>query len=213
MGDHSVRYLGIVNSRRAIYVLFRLRNLLVRTLEFSVESAGKLCIPRLSPINTSISSPNAPSLQQSRLPRLYLRERRLTKPVYDQRTATLTLQTSQKVSTPLPFHAPKISSTLVLYLAQRSIDAHGRVLGPSEDTAPLAMGVRTRLYVSEIETLVRPGELLKLFVPFLAEGVDAVVRACFTFWLLVVGCVLVPLAGLLPEAVVRNGDVLADKDQ
>lgn len=75
------------------------------------------------------------------------------------------------------------------------------------------MGVRTRLYVSEFEALVRPGELLKLFVPFLGEGVDLVVRACFTFWLLVVGCVLVPLAGLFPEAVVRNGDVLADKDR
>lgn len=74
------------------------------------------------------------------------------------------------------------------------------------------MGVRTKLYVSELETLVRPGELLKLFVPFLGESVDWVVRACFTFWLLVVGCVLVPLAGLLPEAVVRNGDVIVDKD-
>ena len=62
VGDHSVRYLGIVNSRRAIYVLFRLRNLLVRTLEFSVESAGKLCIPRLSPIDTLISSSHSSSL-------------------------------------------------------------------------------------------------------------------------------------------------------
>lgn len=48
VADHSVRYLGIVNSRRAIYVLFRLRNLLVRTQEFSVESAGKPPVPSLT---------------------------------------------------------------------------------------------------------------------------------------------------------------------
>lgn len=76
------------------------------------------------------------------------------------------------------------------------------------------MGVRTRLYVSEMERLTQPSELLKVFVPFLGAGIGWAVRMWATAWLLLLGSVLVPLSGLLPEAVVKNGNaVVADKEQ
>lgn len=48
MSDMDVSYLGIVNSRRLIYVLCRLSKLLVRTLEFDIKSAGKDPFPLMS---------------------------------------------------------------------------------------------------------------------------------------------------------------------
>lgn len=52
ISDRSVRYLGVVNSRRLIYVLCRLDNLLVRTLEFKIKSVGK-ATSSLTPIPTT----------------------------------------------------------------------------------------------------------------------------------------------------------------
>lgn len=76
------------------------------------------------------------------------------------------------------------------------------------------MGVRTRLYVSELEGLTQPGEMLKVFVPFLGAGIGWAARMWATAWLVLLGSVLVPLSGFLPEAVVKNGNaVVADKEQ
>ncbi|KAL2111705.1 hypothetical protein VUR80DRAFT_9552 [Thermomyces stellatus] len=135
--------------------------------------------------------------------------------VYDQRTATLTLQATQTISPLyLPFHKPTISSTLILRLTQRSIDARGRILLPGEDSGPLAMGVRTRLYVSELEGLVQPSEILKVFLPFVGGWVGWAVSMWVTAWLVLLASVLVPLSGFLPEAVVKNGDAAhLDKEQ
>ncbi|MBE3047373.1 hypothetical protein IMZ48_33625 [Candidatus Bathyarchaeota archaeon] len=198
--DVSVSYLGVVNSRRLIYVLCRLNKLLVRTLEFEIKSASESALPRMEDTCREEKQ----------------EERPLTRFTdYDQRAATLTLQTTQTTSPIfLPFHKPTTKSTLVLRLAQRSIDAHGRVLPPGGEPAPLAMGVRTRLYVSELEGHVQPSEMLKVFVPFLGASIGWAARMFVTIWLVLLGSVLVPLAGFLPEAVVKNGDaVIADKEQ
>ncbi|SPN99644.1 uncharacterized protein DNG_02496 [Cephalotrichum gorgonifer] len=171
--DFYVYYLGIINSRRLIYLLCRLNNLLVRSLEFNIKSV-----------------------------------------VYDQRTATLTVHTSQTLS-PLhiPFHTPTLTSILIFRLTQQSIDAQGRVVS-RDDEAHLALGIRTRLYVSELESLIQPSEILKIFVPILGPGMWWLVRMWMTLFTLLLGSILVPLAGFLPEAVVRNGDVtLADKER
>ena len=40
ISDISIRHLGILNSRRAIYLLCRLHKLLVRTQNLTIKSAG-----------------------------------------------------------------------------------------------------------------------------------------------------------------------------
>lgn len=76
------------------------------------------------------------------------------------------------------------------------------------------MGVRTRLYVSDVEGLIQPSEMLKVFVPFVGGWIGWAVRMWITAWLVLLGSVLVPLSGLLPEAVVKNGAAVhADKEQ
>lgn len=76
------------------------------------------------------------------------------------------------------------------------------------------MGVRTRLYVSELEGLVQPSEILKVFLPFVGTWVGWAVSMWVTAWLVLLASVLVPLSGFLPEAVVKNGDAAhLDKEQ
>ena len=83
---------------------------------------------------------------------------------------------------------------------------------PAGEDPPPATGVRTRLYVSELEALLQPADVLRALVPVLGAPFAAAVRMCVTLWLVMLGTVLVPLAEFLPEAVVRNGDaVLANK--
>ena len=135
--------------------------------------------------------------------------------VYDQRSATLTVHISENVHPKfIPFYSPTIKSTLIFRLAQQTLDAQGNVLPPCDPEDPDAQGGRTRLYIAEHEKVMQPGEVLKVAIPFLGPAMWSFFQLLVTLSFVAWASILVPIAMLMPETVVKNGDhVLVRKKQ
>jgi len=134
--------------------------------------------------------------------------------VYDQRAGVLTVHVAQTVTPVLmPFYQPRVRAIVVLRLVQRTIDARGRILMPAIDggqgqhqQAGAGVGYRTRLMVATQEDFMQPIELFKLLLPFVGGVGCMAMQLATTVTMLFLAIVVLPVAGLVPETVIRNGD-------
>lgn len=53
---------------------------------------------------------------------------------------------------------------------------------------------------------MQPTEVLKIAIPLIGSAVWSSVQFFITLWLLLLASVFVPIARLMPETVIKNGD-------